>query len=335
MIARCLGQGCRFASKRPALVSLLWAINLALGLLATVPAWTWWRHGFGPAPAADALLDGFNLATFFDLVHYDRSAVFGLLGANVVALVVAASVVGSLAFGGTLEILRATDGRTFMHRFFRGAGHFFSRFLRLAVYTAVAAVIVVGLVAAALAPLLSPLDESAWEPGWVTAILVRIAVVGAVLVYFLLVLDYARIRVAIGDTRRLFVTWIASLGFVLRHLFGAYGIALAFGALAGVLLALYLGYCSIAPIRTSGLILVLVIVQQAVMWLRTGARVAQVAAEIQFHSGSTAALHAAASTVLAPPDSPAVAGPSDPQPPAPESAGQERAAQIADSPRPQ
>jgi hypothetical protein len=323
MIARCLGHGLRTASKRPALVSILWAANAALGLLATIPVWAWWRDGFAPAPAADTLLDGFNFATYFDLAHYNRSAVTGSFYANVVALVVTAWVLGALAFGGVLEILRATDGRTFMHRFFRGAGHFFGRFLRLAVYTAISAVVVVGLVAAVLVPLLKPLDESAWEPGWIVAIAIRAVVIGAVLLYFVLVLDYARIRVAINDTRRVFVTWFTSLGFVVRHLAGTYAIAVAFGVLVGVLLFLYLVYCSVTPVSTTTLILLLLVVQQAVMWLRTGTRIAQIAAEIEFFESVRVAVPTAV------PEPPATA------PPAPDTVKAESVVDNAEVPQPQ
>jgi hypothetical protein len=303
MMAKCLGLGLRAASKRPALVFLLWAVNLGLGILATVPAWAWWRDGFASAPAADAMLNGFNFATYVDLSHYDRTAVSSLLMTNLAALMVVAGVMGALTFGGTLEILRAEDARTFLHRFCRGAGHFFGRFLRLAIYTAVAAVLVTGPVAALLVPALKPLEDSAWEPGWVVALAIRLVVIGVVLLFFLLVLDYARIRVAADDTRRAFRTWLASVGFVLRNAAGAYGITLAFAVLFAVLLAVYFGYCGISPANTRELILLLFIVQQAVMWLRTGLRVAHVAAEREFLERRRPAPAATAAVVAAPPPS--------------------------------
>lgn len=315
MLAKCLGLGLRAASKRPVLISLLWMINLALGLLAAIPAWTWWRDSFSYAPAADTLLNGFNFAAYFDLAHYNRSSVSSLLNVNVMALVIVAGVLGALLFGGTLEILRAGDSRPFMHRFFRGAGHFFWRFLRVTIYNAVGAAIVVGLVLAALAPLLKPLEDSAWEPGWVVAFAIRFVLIGFLLLFFFLVLDYARIRVAVDDTRRAFRTWLASLGFALCHVPGTCGITIAYGVLLGVLLGLYFGFCGVSPANTRELILLLVIVQQIVMWLRAGLRVAHIGAEVEFFERVRPAFPVITSAAVAPPAvemGPDVVGPAEP-----------------------
>jgi hypothetical protein len=262
-------------------MTLLWGINLALGLLTAVTAWTWWRDSFSYAPAADTLLNAFNFAAYGDAAHYNRSPVSSLLTASIVATVATAVVVGALVFGGILEMLRSEDARPILHRFCRGAGHFFWRFLRLTVYTAVAAVLVAGLAAAALVPLLKPLEDSAWEPGWLVAFAIRFVVIGAVLLFFLLVLDYARIGVAADDTRRAFRAWIASLSFVLRRVPATSGIMVVFALLYGALLAAYLGYCAAAPTGTRAWILMLFVVQQAVMWLRVGVRVASVGAEVE------------------------------------------------------
>ena len=55
--------------------------------------------------------------------------------------------------GGILEVLGSKeDARVFMHRFFRGGGHFFWRFLRLSVMAFVGGAIVAGVVAAVPEP---------------------------------------------------------------------------------------------------------------------------------------------------------------------------------------
>ena len=300
MIPRCLARGVGASSKHPALTTLLWLINAGMGLLASIPAWTLWRDSFSFAPSADTLLSGFNFAVYGDIGHYNRTSIGALLTAPVAAMAAVAGILGALVFGGILEILRSSDSRPFMHRFFRGAGHFYWRFLRLSIYTAVAAVVVTLLLSAALAPVLKPLDESAWEPGWVAAFAIRFVAIGAVLLFFFLALDYARIRVAAGDTRRAFRAWIASLGFVLRHLPGTFGIAIAFALLFGILLAAYLGYSATAPSGTWRWILLLIFVQQVVVWLRAGLRVGCVAAEVEFFERSRAARQAATQAVTAP-----------------------------------
>ncbi len=104
--------------------------------------------------------------------------------AGAAAVVAAIAFVSSaFAFGGMLEVFGSEgDRRSFMHRFFRGGGHFFWRFFRLALVAGVCLVVATGAVSALMTGATAPMSESEWEPAGYLASLASIAaliVVGA------------------------------------------------------------------------------------------------------------------------------------------------------------
>jgi uncharacterized membrane protein len=178
-----------------------------------------------------------------------------------------------------------------MHRFARGGGHFFWRFIRLAVTACGGGVLATGIVAAIVGAITSPLRESEWEPGGYLAGLLVVLSVAGTAALFLLALDYARIRVARDDDRKMLRAYFSGLGFVVRHLVGAYGIALGIIAtLAGVML-LYIAYETNSPVASTGaLIAGLFVVQQITVAARVFLRVALIGAERAYFGRLTPAV---------------------------------------------
>jgi hypothetical protein len=196
-----------------------------------------------------------------------------------------AFVSSAFAFGGILEVLGTEDDkRSFMHRFFRGGGHFFWRFFRLAIMAGVCLVLATGAVSALMGVATAPMSESEWEPAGYLGGVASMVVVLAVAALFLLALDYARIRVARDDSRSMLKAYASGLGFVLRRLFTVYGIAVVFVAALAVVVSIYLAYETNAPAAgTWAAIAVLFVIQQAVVLGRVFLRVALVGAERHFH----------------------------------------------------
>jgi hypothetical protein len=207
------------------------------------------------------------------------------MSAAVAAAAAIALVSSAFAFGGMLEVLGSEDNRrSFMHRFFRGGGHFFWRFFRLAIMACIAALLAAGAVTALMTALTKPLAEAEWEPGWYLGSAATVAVVLLTVALFLLALDYARVRVARDDSRRMLRAYASGLGFVLRRLVATYGIAIAFLTVETGLVVLYLAYETHAPAAGAwSTIAVLVLLQQVVVLGRVFVRIAMVAAERHFH----------------------------------------------------
>jgi hypothetical protein len=276
-----IAKGLAAAARQPKLVALLWAAYFLLSMVPVLPGLAWLRSGLDFSPAAADALKRFDFGLLYDLRNYDRTSTFRLLALSMAAAGLVAFVTSAFVMGGILEVLGgAHDRRTFMHRFGRGAGHFFWRFVRLAIAAGACAGLATGVVAAVVVPVTAPLRASEWEPGqYVAALLVAVFAAGAA-AFCLLALDYARIRVARDDSRKMLRAYFSAMGFVTRHLFGVYGIALGIVAmLAGVML-LYVAYETNSPVAsTSALLATLFVFQQAAIVARVFLRVALLGAE--------------------------------------------------------
>jgi len=312
MISRAIRYGLGTAARRPRLALTLWVWNLAIAAVAAFPVWRWWSASFGNAPSTDSLLNRLDLTVLTDLAHYNRASVWSMARGSLTAAVFVALLTNSLLVGGVLEILLTDDSRTFMHRFFRGAGHFFWRFLRMLAMSLVAGLIVMGAVGAILGFILRPLSESTWEPGWVLAAVLQLVVVGLVVLWFYLALDYARIRVALDDSRRTLRAWAGALGFVCRRFVSTYAITVAIAALLFIVAAIYLGYSAAIPASTRATILLMLAVQQVFMIVRAGLRVAHLGAEVDYYRQVRAIARVGVAPAAAEPAPPPVGSTSEP-----------------------
>ena len=278
-------EGLRSAVRHQKLTWLIWAWYGLLALIPAFPAWNWWNAVLGASPEAASALKRFDIGVFLDLTRSQGVGGLGLLSAAAMAAATVAIVSSAFVFGGVLEVFGSEDDqRPFMHRFYRGGGHFFWRFFRLALTAGVCTVLAVGIVAGPVARSLAHFANTEWEPAGYLFGLVVALTVALIAGLFLLALDYARIRVARDDSRRMLKAYFGGLRFVLRHLFAAYGIAIAIAVALAVLMAVYVAYETKAPAAGSwGAIGLLFLLQQAVVLGRVFLRVTLVGAERHFH----------------------------------------------------
>lgn len=279
MVITCSRDGLLAAWRRPGLVVVLWVWNLLFAAVIAIPAWRWWYDSTAWKPEADVLLRRFSLGVMAELLRNDSSP--GLLITVFLALAVVAFIGQALVAGGTIEVLTSDDARSLPHRFFRGAGHFFWRFLRVAVVGALTLLISATAVLAAFGPLGRALGEVDWEPAWYLGQVTSLLIIALLALVVVLAVDYARIQMATEDSRRAVVTLFRSLWFVIGHLRATVGLWFVMAAATAALLASYLFLRTVVPSDTAGLILLIVVLQQAAMLVRAGLRVALVGGEIE------------------------------------------------------
>jgi hypothetical protein len=326
-----LADGLRSAARQPKLVALIWAAYLLLSLVPALPGLWWLRAGLDFSPASSAALRRFDFGLLYDLGSYNHSSVFQLLTMTLLAAGLVASVASAFVMGGMLKVLGgADDRRPFMHLFARGGGYFFWRFVRLAATAGACGVLAAAAVAAAAGQMTKSLSESEWEPGGYLAGLVIVASVAAAAALCLLALDYARIRVARDDSRRMLRAYFGAMGFVLRHLVGAYGMALVtIATLAGVML-LYVAWETNSPVASSSaLIAILFVFQQLAVGARVFLRVALIGAERAFFNR----MSPAPAVVIAPPAARAASAPPAPRDVAPPFALDEFSVEVPPDPK--
>jgi hypothetical protein len=294
------------ARRNARLVATLWLFNLALAFAGALPGWMTLSSLMGSLPAADALGAAFHFGVLSDLSELQPGLVSGFGRAALAALALGL-VVALATTGGTLEVLTSGDERSFAHRFGRGAGRFFLRFLRLGLITLVTAPIVTGLSAAPLLALSRQLRrESGSEWLAVSMWLLAVAVAGLVLLFVLLVQDAARVLLVRDDERRVRRVLRPALATVLRHPLKWLSVWSWNAVLLLVLFAVYLALSNAVP--PAKLLVVLVLLQQAFVLLRCGLRVALLGAEVEL----VAALRPR------PPAPPAAAAPPQAEPELPE-----------------
>ncbi len=259
----------------------LWLASLALALAVALPQWLALSDAMGPLPGTDVLAEALRLGVVADLEELHPGLVVGFGRAGLAAFGLA-FLVGLATTGGTLDVLTSGHDRPFAHRFGRGAGRFFGRFLRLSLVTLVAAALLLALTAA---PLLAWSRYLRRESGseWLAMVVWLSAIVaaGLALLVALLVQDAARVRVAREDERRVFALWRSSAGLVLGHPLKWLRVW-SWNAL--LLLACFVVYAALAETIPAGpgpLLVVLVALQQAFVLARCGLRVALLNAEIE------------------------------------------------------
>ena len=287
MFFRAIAGGFRMAARRPGLVLLLWAWHTGLALVAVLPFWSWVRSATALSPDTDVLLSGIQVGTLIELLQQHGTALPTLV-LTVFALAALTMLSNAFVAGGTLEVLLgAGDERPLLHRFFRGAGHFFFRSLRLLALVTLVCVFVAGLATAAISAVLRPLTANGWEPGTAVAGMLTLAAIGVIVGLCLLSLDYARVLAVAGDRRQMVRTWLAGVRFMLGQPVTVAAIGLLFAFL--VLGALALGAWLPLPLGATawGAIVAALLLQQVLLMLRVGARVWQLASEVDLYRLST------------------------------------------------
>ena len=300
-------RGTAVARHNPRLVVTLWLFNLALALAAGLPGWLTLSSVMGSLPGADALGEALRFGVLADLSEIQPGLVSGF-GRTALAAFGLGLIVALATTGGTLEVLTSGDERSFAHRFGRGAGRFFLRFLRLGLITLLTAPLATGLVAAPLLALSRHLRrESGSEWLAVSVWLLAVAVAGAALVFVLLVQDAARVLLVRDDERRVRRLLRPALATVLRHPLNWLSVWSWNAVLLLALFALYLALSSAVP--PGRLLVVLVLLQQVFVLLRCALRVALLGAEIELVSALRPRPPAAAAVPPAAPTQPEVEEP--------------------------
>jgi hypothetical protein len=281
MIAKATLEGLAALRRHPRLAVALWLLNLALALAAGVPGFLALRSAISLLPEADALANGFSMGVLVDLVEM-RPGLLGGLALSALGVAFLGLLAGAAATGGALEVLMSEDDdRPFAHRFGRGAGRFFLRFLRAGLLAGLAGALGAALLGGPLLGLGARLRrESGSEALSHLVSLSGFALAGLAFLLALLALDAARVRIVREDARRVLPMLRSGFAVVLGHplkWLGTWGVNALLGLLA---LALYLLFRNVVPAGTVPLVLLMVAAQQAFVLVRSGLRVVLLGSEI-------------------------------------------------------
>jgi len=303
MLTTSMRRGVRAIFVEARVAILVWLANVALALVALPAVWSWWART-SLLPEADPLLERFHTGIFRDLlIDGGGNGLLSMLLTGLGLLIVSVPVSAFLS-AGTLEVLISDDSPKFFQRFMTGAGHFFWRFLRLAIIGGIVMAIAVAAAVAGSAIAVTRLVQSNWPPGPFVALGIECATFLAVTSFFLLSFDYARIRLALTDRGGALRAWLPSLWLVLRHPLRIYGLAVLFLLLFAIVAAGYLFAIARLGSHTMPLILAGIAIQQLFLIVRAALRVGLLAGEVELYQWLRPAGTAAPVVDPRPPQSP-------------------------------
>jgi len=263
-------------------VLIVWLTNLILALAVAWPVFGWLGR-MDQMPAAEEMLRGFSLPLLFDLLRYDYSTVVRLLSNLIFWLVLCALLISTFLSGGVLSVLANPGRGPFLEQFFAGASRYFLRFFRLLLGAGLCAGTILLALNVALGALVFRLSESAAELTSLLLVLgqgVLSAVIGTV---FLLALHYARIETVLEGTTGMAGAYLRSLVFVFRNILRAFALIIFFAGLMGMVHLLYMMVRSVLPTTTWLPILLLMALQQVVVFVRSGFQVGLYGGELELY----------------------------------------------------
>ncbi len=220
------GNGLKRAFLEPKMVAVLWLVNFVTASVIYFLFSGYLSDTIGNRRVAANFLDGFDFKTFFELLIHEGQ---GLHWIFTTAIILAFLYYWASLFlhGGILAVLKSrnhtgaleSQGGRFSPVFFQGAGKYFGRFFRLAIYSLILWIIF-GVVYYLLDFVLKSLTAGGTrEPALLFRYMARPIII--LTLYFLIRMigDYARIMIVVEDSKAVFRSLIHAIRFVLGNLF--------------------------------------------------------------------------------------------------------------------
>ncbi|MEO8275698.1 MAG: hypothetical protein ABI639_05725 [Thermoanaerobaculia bacterium] len=268
----------RKTAKNLRLIALLWIAQLAIAAIAGYPVFRYLDSALSHSPAGDEFLHRFSLPLVSDLARAGASQ--GIpLGSLLTLVIVLTLLWNAGAAGGALETLLSNDPVSTLHRFARGAGRYFNRFLRMGLVAAATAIVIAAVLSGPVFAVSGALDDAAeGAKQWLNFAGVLLALLAVLTV--LLALDLARTRVARDDRRKGVAVFFATLRALLRRPLLVLGLWFWLAAAFAALALLYSALCHVLPTGAGLALFAVVVLQQLLAMARAGMRVALWSGEI-------------------------------------------------------
>ncbi len=283
-VMRSYGRGLQEALLRLPAVFILWLVNAAFGSIIYFAAAAALAGPLAGSLSGDMLLAAGSVDVLFEFLTSSGQALGGLT-TLVLILFGLYQLVAPFLYGGVLsDLVRLREPQGFVTSFFAGGGKYYGRFLRVSLFSPllwIPAGIVFYLVGRGLdAAGINPANEKAA----VIVLLVRLAV--GLFLFFLvkMILDYARIRIAVGEGRSALAAMGWACLFVLRKMVPTLGLYYLLGITALFGTAVY-GWAQslFGGATTAAMLGGFTLAQAHILW-RCWIKVAYQAAEVKLFS---------------------------------------------------
>ncbi len=281
-VAKSYLPGIKRASSEGKLVWLLWLINVLFASLIYFQFSDFLNQVLSRSTVASKFLKSFDMTTFFELMFHNGET-FNTI-ASFAGLLLSVYILVSVFLNGGILFTLIHPRKTAVKRrlaplFFEGGGKFFGRFFRLLIYSLILWLGIIAFVLILDVILKSITKGSTNEVLLFYLILVR--VVSALLLIFLvkMIVDYARIKIVVEDSRKVFRSLFQALVFVFRKLGSTLAIYYLFVLTAAAVFVFY--WLVQKAFKTHALLpilLVFIIGQILILsrgWIKVGLQAAQ------------------------------------------------------------
>ena len=254
------------------MITVIYTITLLLAMMITFPFRSSLKKMVGHSLLPEDLLYNFNFTIFEDLIRNYGDSVMPFI--QIMFWVGIVYLIFTVFFsGGILNIFHYEKNRFSMQAFFEGAGKYFLRFFRLLILTFLLNIIIAIVVYFPLSLVLSGYSETATEKTVFFIVLFGIVIHLLLVILSLIISDYAKIKIVVDDTNKVFKTFWESIKFTFNHLVSTYILYILLLLFPTALIVIY--YFVEKPINMDSIriILIMFFIQQIFIWLRIFSKV--------------------------------------------------------------
>ena len=274
---------------RPKMLFILWLVNFLFASVLYFIFSGFLSDSLSWSGAAETLMKKGDFKVIQDLLFHHGGEISTIFSVGIILLFLY-YLVSLFLKGGILFALKESmqsnpeeKKERFASLFFRGAGRFFGRFFRLMIYDLIlwAGFILLNVIFHFIAGVLT--NQGANEKMIVAMFWARAAVFLFFYFFVLMVLDYARIKIVLENSRNVFKNMFWALGFVLNKLgrtLALYYILVFTGVL---LVAVYWLIDSLIPRQIMIMVLLAFLLGQIFVFARSWLIVAFQAAQMRFY----------------------------------------------------
>lgn len=261
-------MGFKSAFKTKKLSITIYIITLCLALCLALPFGNTIEKEAGSSMAFVSLLKDFDYTVYKDFMNQSSKAIGPYLSVAVWAGLF--YLILTIFFeGGILTILKRREGKYSLSAFWKGSAEYFSRFLRLAIYSVVIQIIVF---LAVYIPLANILD-SAYGTVESEVPLFYIGLSGMMIhlilfIFVLTVADYAKIMIVENENFKPLKTLLKSFAFVIKHFISTYFLYLSLLLFPVFLFIIYIKFEAVIGMSIGAGIFLVFIIQQLLIWCR-------------------------------------------------------------------
>jgi hypothetical protein len=286
-------KGIKEATFQAKMIFVLWLSNFLFGSVIFCLFFGAFSRAMGRSAVAEGLLKRFDFNFLVEFLTYHRESIITIFS-SIVVLTLLYLLVSTFLFGGILFSLTLrlnpshslNEGRKFAQIFFQGAGKFFGRFFRLLLYSLL--LWIASLIFFLFVNLFinSFAGWKAGETAFFYSLWLRLAIAFFLFFAVRMILDYTRIKIALEDSPKVFLSLIEMVKYVFKKLGKTLALYYLLLLTAIVFFAFFLILRSIIPQNSFITVIIAFLVGQAFMASQAWLRIAFQQAQLVFYSPS-------------------------------------------------